>query len=198
MGWKMNGISVGLAVRLALLGAILGPLLDRMHAWTGAIGYHTPLMPWGVPWWVSIVYAGAALGIGLTHPVLDKWLGKQQRVPITGWRVGAAFLLLVLLWAASGLLPLGNAAVALFIFVGSAASFWAFDRTWQGAVMAVGTGVGGVIVEATLVRLGLFYHRSPTIWGLPLYLPCLYFAGSVAIGNLARVWRANAARVPFT
>lgn len=176
-----------------LLGGLVGPLLDRAHAWTGAIAYDTAVTALGVPWWVTLVYIGAALGIGLTHPALDRALRRPQRVELSPGVLAAGFVGMGALWVASGLLPGSNAVIALVLAAGSGAMLAAFDRTWQGAVMAVGTGIGGVIVEATLVRLGLFHHRRPDAWGLPVWLPFLYVGGSVAIGNLARVWgRAEA------
>lgn len=175
-------------VRLALLGALVGPLLDRAHAWTGAIAYDTSVTPLGVPWWVTLVYTGAALGIGLTHPPLDRALRRPQKVALSPAVLAAGFAGMGALWVASGLLPGSNAVIALVLLVGAGAMLAAFDRTWQGVLLAVGTGIGGIVVEATLVRLGLFHHRRPDVWGLPVWLPCLYFGGSVAIGNLGRWW----------
>jgi hypothetical protein len=175
-------------LRLTLLGAVIGPFLDRAHAWTGAIAYDTPVTPLGVPWWVSLVYMGAALGIGLSHPALDRVLRRPQRVAITPRGLAAAFAGMVVLWIGSGLIPASNGVIALVLTAGAGLLLWAFDRTWQGVVLAVGTGLGGVVVEATLVRLDLFHHTRPDVLGLPVWLPFVYFGGSVAIGNLARYW----------
>ncbi len=95
---------------------------------------------------------------------------------------------MVVLWIGSGLIPASNGVIALVLAAGAALLLWAFDRTWQGVVLAVGTGLGGVVVEATLVRVGLFHHTRPDVLGLPVWLPFVYFGGSVAIGNLARYW----------
>lgn len=175
-------------VRLVLLGAILGPLLDRAHAWTGAIAYDTPVTALGVPWWVTLVYVGAALGIGLTHPAFDALLRRPRKVALGPVSIALGFAGMVVLWIASGLIPASNAVIALVLAAGAGVMLAAFDRTWQGVALALGTGLGGVVVEATLVRIGLFHHRSPDFLGLPVWLPCVYFGGSVAIGNLARYW----------
>ncbi|MEZ4298484.1 MAG: hypothetical protein R3B70_26265 [Polyangiaceae bacterium] len=95
------------------------------------------------------------------------------------------------LWVASGLLPGSNAVIAVVLGVGAAAMLAVLDRTWQGVVLAVGTGLGGVVVEATLVKAGLFHHRRPDVLGVPVWLPVVYFGGSVAIGNVGR-WLARA------
>lgn len=174
------------AIQLALLGATLGPLLDLAHARTGAIAYDTAVTALGVPWWVTLVYTGAALGIGLTHPALDRWMKRPQRVALSNGNLVIGFVGMAVLWVASGLLPGSSWAVTAVLLAGATGLFVALDRTWQGAVMALATGAGGVIVETTLVHLGLFHHRSPDVIGLPIWLPCLYFGGSVAIGNLGR------------
>lgn len=173
---------------MTLLGAVIGPLLDRAHAWTGAIVYDTAVTPLGVPWWVTLVYVGAALGIGLSHPALDGALRRPQRLRLGAGVLAGGFAALCALWVASGLIPASNVAIALVLAAASGGMIALFDRTWQGVVLALGTAAGGAVVETTLVHLGLFHHRSPDLLGLPLWLPCLYFAGSVAIGNLARYW----------
>lgn len=177
------------AIRLALLGGLVGPLLDRAHAWTGAIAYDTEVTALGVPWWVTLVYVGAALGIGLTHPALDRALRRPQKVELSKGALGLGFAGMAALWVTSGLMPASNGTIALVLAAGACGMLAVFDRTWQGVLLAAGTGLGGVVVEATLVRLGLFHHRRPDVWGLPVWLPFLYFGGSVAIGNLARAWQ---------
>ncbi len=171
-----------------MLGALVGPLLDRAHAMTGAIVYDTPVTFIGVPWWVTLVYTGAALGIGLSHPALDQLLLRRQKLKLSPAMVGAGFIAMSVLWIGSGVLPLSNVFIAVTIGFGAMFMWLVFDRTWQGAALALATGMCGVFVESTLVRFGLFHHAKPDLWGLPVWLPCVYFAASIAIGNLARLW----------
>src|SRR5262249_40238619 len=81
-----------------------------------------------------------------------------------------------------------NAVIALLLGAASLLVIWALDRTWQGLALAIGTSIGGAVVETTLVHLRLFHHARPDVLGLPVWLPFLYFAGAVAIGNLSRYW----------
>src|SRR5262245_8251261 len=90
---------------LALLGATVGPLLDRAHAATGCIAYDSEVTALGVPWWVSLVYTGAALGIGLSHPAFDPVLRRPTRVAPTPARIALAFAAMAALWVATGALP---------------------------------------------------------------------------------------------
>ena len=174
---------------LALLGATFGTLFDYAHVVTGAIRYPGP-PPFGVPWWVPLLYAGAALGIGLSTPIADALLGRQARFAETPARLGAGFVGLCAVWFASGALPLGSGAVAVILAAASVGIWWGLDRTWQGLVEAAGTALAGCAVEVTLSRAGLFEHRHQDVLGLAWWLPWIYVAASVGLGNVGR-WLAR-------
>jgi hypothetical protein len=176
---------------LAAFGAVVGPVLDFAHFRTGAIGYLTPVT-FGVPWWVVIVYACAAVGIGGSHPRLDRLLGRRQRVPLTPALLVAGVLALFAIWIASGLLPFSSGVVSAILAVASLGVWAALDRTAQGLALGAGTAAAGVLVEVVLVKAGLFYHAHADVLGVALWLPWLYVAGSVAIGNVGRRLAATA------
>ena len=170
---------------LALLGATFGTLFDEAHVLTGAIRYPGP-PAFGVPWWVPLLYAGASLGIGLSTPIADGWLGRRARFPETPARLVAGFVGLCAVWFASGALPLGSAAVAVILAAASLGMWWGLDRTWQGLVEAAGTALAGCAVEVTLSRAGLFAHTRQDVLGLAWWLPWIYVAASVGLGNVGR------------
>jgi hypothetical protein len=172
------------AVILALLGATLGPVLDYVHVVTGAIRYPAPVR--FVPWWVPFLYMGASLAIGLSHPVADAFLRRRARQPLTGARVAAGFAGFCAVWVASGAIPLGSAAVAAVLAPASLALWWWLDRTWQGLAQAAATAAGGCAVEVGLSRAGLFAHTHPDVLGVALWLPWIYVAASVGLGNVGR------------
>ena len=180
----MLGGMLRAAIVLFLLGAVLGPVLDYLHVVTGAIRYMDPAR--FVPWWVPIVYISASLSIGLTHPMADKLLRRRTPAQLTGARVAAGFVGFCAIWFASGAIPLGSGAVALLLAPASLALWWWLDRTVQGLAMAAGTAAGGVAVEVVLTRAGLFAHTHPDVLGVAFWLPCIYVAASVGIGNLGR------------
>src|SRR5450759_2482157 len=122
--------TLGAALVLALLGASLGPVLDYAHVVTGAIRYPPPAR--GLPWWVPLLYAGAALVIGLSHPAGDGPLGRRARLPLTRGRVAAGFAGFCAVWLASGALPLSSAVVAAILAPASLGLWWWLDRSWQG------------------------------------------------------------------
>jgi hypothetical protein len=110
-------------------------------------------------------------------------LGRSQ----VAWGL-AAFLAL---WAASGLVKPTPA--GLWVLVpGALAIWWAFERTVVGIVLAFATASCGVAIEASLVSTGTFAYVAPDAGRVAAWLPWLYVAASVAVGNLAR-WLATPA-----
>ena len=173
------------ALLLTLLGAAVGPIFDFAHVHTGAIGYSRPLFL-GLDWWVPLVYIGAAAGIGLSHPWIDRALGRRSRWPHTRARLAIGLIGVCAIWLASGAIPLDSLSVTAILAPASLALWWALDRTWQGLLMAGGTAIAGVLIEVTLMRAGLFHHTHRDMLGLAYWLPWLYVAGSVGIGNIGR------------
>jgi hypothetical protein len=172
------------ALALALLGALLGPVLDYAHVVTGAIRYAPDVRT--VPWWVPFLYAGASVAIGLSHPLADRLLARRCRVALTPPRIAAGFAGFCAVWIASGAVPLGSAAVAAILAPASLALWVWLDRTWQGLAMAACTAAAGCGVEVALSRAGLFEHTHPDVLGVALWLPWIYVAASVGLGNVGR------------
>ncbi len=177
------------ALVLAALGASFGTLFDYAHVRTGAIAYPGP-PPLGVPPWVPFLYMGAALSIGLLVPVGDRMLRRRARFPHTPARLAAGFAGLCAVWFLSGALPFGTLEVSVLLGAASVAMWWALDRTWQGVVAAIATAAGGCATEVVLSRAGLFRHTHPDVLGVALWLPWIYVAAAVGLGNVGR-WLAE-------
>ena len=173
------------AIILVLLGATFGSLFDWLHVKTGAIAYAKPTSL-GIAWWVPLLYSTAALAIGLSHPMADRLLGRVERVAHTRARLVFGFVAFCAIWFATGALPFSSAIVAAMLAPVSLAIWFALDRTWQGLLLASSTAVFGFAFEALLSRLGLFRHIHPDVLGIAIWLPTIYVAASVGIGNLGR------------
>jgi hypothetical protein len=89
-------------------------------------------------------------------------------------------------YAASGFLPAPEVVKALLLFLLALVVFMTLDPSLPAALGALGAGLGGWLVEHTLVGQKLFFHRETILDGIPLWLPPLYFLGALAIGHLAR------------
>jgi hypothetical protein len=177
------------ALVLALLGATFGTLFDWAHVRTGAIGYPRPDM-FGIAWWVPLLYTCASLAIGLSHPIADRLLGRRPRFPHTRARLAVGFFGLCAIWFASGALPFSTMVVSAFLAPAALALWWTLDRTWQGLLAAVATAIVGFAVEVVLSRAGFFHHTHPDVLGIAVWLPWIYVAASVGLGNVGR-WLAG-------
>jgi hypothetical protein len=165
---------------------------DMFHTWSGAVRY---LVTWPAPlllreaWWVPLLF-GATVGPGgPAYALAYRRLGGKRRPP--------AWLLLALglvafgsLYCASGFLPVGNAAMLGVLAAGALLLWIAFDRTWQGAALAVVSAAAGTCTEMVLTRLGLFVHLRADAFGVPIWLPGLYACGAPVLGHAARRWLA--------
>jgi hypothetical protein len=176
------------AVGLLAAGAVLGTLLDGVHVATATTRYTHPTVA-GLAWWVPLMFGGATVAIGASHRLVDRWLRRDLRPD--GGRVAAGMVLVLGLWATSGLVK--PAGTALWILAPASVAMWLLlDRTLVGLGLAIATAISGVVVEATLVSLGVFTYVAPDAGRVASWLPWLYVAASVAVGNYAR-WLGAAA-----
>jgi hypothetical protein len=180
-----------------VLGFFVGPIGDFCHVLSETTGYPQDAYAWyfpgGVPWWVPFLFASATLSIGVTHPIADRLIGPHGAAVRPGarswamaWAGVAAF---VGLYCVSGYLPFGDKGWNDLVLAVAATAIWAWlDRTWQGAVLGWLTAIAGTAVEITLVRNEVFFYqeRAADLYGVATWLPWLYVAASVAVGNFAR------------
>jgi hypothetical protein len=179
---------------LFMVGAVFGSLGDLTHVLTGTTTY--PPLVYGIyffgllPYWVPLLFGTAGIAIGASHPWADRWLGGGTRPGTRTWGLVAAGSSAFLgLDALSGWLPRDSLGIASVVLAAGALGLWIWlDRTWQGLVLAAATALVGTAFEVMLIRRGIFAYR-PQLSGLAgaaPWLPWLYVAASVAVGNLGR------------
>jgi hypothetical protein len=155
----------------------------RWTASTGTTWYPHPfLLRTAV--WTPLIFGAAGL-MGLGRPAIEQRLGRKGPAPSVAIAIGS-FGLFVVAYFASGLMPgsdLPKSAVLALIF---GASWALFDRSGLGLALAAAAALGGVIVEATLVHFGAFFHRDAELFGVPAWLPWLYATASIALGILGK------------
>ncbi len=179
---------------LFFLGFFLGPIGDYCHVLSGTDAYPPHIFRFyffKIPFWVPFLFGLATLGIGLSHLSFDAKFGPPE--PRRGAKRGAFAMLGLLcflgLYAASGYLRWQIGGGNDIFMTGVAIFLWVvLDRTWQGIVLGLLTALVGTAVEITLVHVGAFYYlpRAANFFGVPSWLPSLYFAASVTVGNFAR------------
>jgi len=181
-------ITVKRLVIIFVLGAVLGPVGDLFHLLSGTTAY-----PDGFPFWAPLLFGAAGLGVGLSHPMADRVLGPSSsrlRPGVRCWTyTGLGLAAFLGLYCASGYLPGKTGGLRDLLLAGGAIGVWvALDRTWQGLLLAAATALCGTLFEIGLVSTGAFYYLpgSSNFYGVASWLPWLYVAASVAMGNLGR------------
>jgi hypothetical protein len=180
-------------VTLFLFGSVFGTLGDFFHVFTHTDGYLNPIfpLPWTEqPFWVPILFGSATISIGISHPFMDQWIGPKRRRLKTWPKVIFANSCFLLLYAMSGFLTLPSGGSRDSVLALGAIAIWvSFDRTIQGIFLALNTALFGTLVELSLTQFGAFYY-DPSVanfHGVPSWLPWLYVAASVSVGNLGRL-----------
>ncbi|MGZ3423277.1 MAG: hypothetical protein ACXWUG_07130 [Polyangiales bacterium] len=169
---------------LVVFGATVGTLLDALHTFSGTTEY-TPPFVLRTAWWVPFLFASAyGLG-GFLYAVGH----RQLRGPATvrTWNeLGVGLGIFAALYAASAYLPASNVVKAVVLGAGAFALWAWLDRSIQGIALACVAALAGPFTEIVLIRVGVFRHRQPDFWGIPLWLPALYLASGPSFGQLAR------------
>src|SRR5690349_18978403 len=76
---------------LFLAGAILGTALDAFHVLSGVERYAAPAL-FGVAWWAPLLFGGAAVAIGYSHPLFDPLLNHRRFCSLLSSLLGLAWL----------------------------------------------------------------------------------------------------------
>src|SRR5581483_11797290 len=172
---------------LFLSGAIVGSTLDALHVYSQVERYPVPALLGMLAWWVPLVFGGAAVVIGCTHPLVDPLLHNRRRArSILASSSELTWLVLAYLISASILDSLAKSGLLVIIYL----NFWLFSgRGWQNLMLSVVTAITGTLIEMILVTAGAFSYLHPDIIGVPYWLPFIYAFASLAVGDLGRSLR---------
>jgi hypothetical protein len=175
-----------LGVIMFVLGATLGSALDAIHTWSGMTAYPSPVFL-RAAWWTPLAFGVAGLATGLAYPWLERSTRRDVAVARTPREALVAFAAFTLLYLVSGFWRAESGAKAAVVAFGAVYMWLRFARTRAAALMAIAAAIVGPAVEAVLVATGLFLHLKPDVLGVPLWLPPLYAAGSIASGLVGLV-----------
>ncbi len=167
-----------------IVGGIVGATCDGFHSHQNILAYSNEWIL-KMAWWVPLLFAGATLTVAYGHLLFDYLFIVPKKKP--GWpRVIIGLASFVLVYAASAYLPVENDAKILILDMAIIAMWLIFNRNWQGVIEMIITAILGCAMEITLVANGSFHYLHPNIWGIPYWLPFLYGAASIGVGNWAR------------
>ena len=167
---------------LFLVGATLGTALDAFHVFSGVERYASPALL-GVAWWVPLLFGGAAVAIGYSHPLLDPLLQHRRFQPLVSSLLRLAWLPVAYLISASFFDTLTKTLLIILVYF----NFWLLaGHDWQNLLFSLVTAITGTLIEMILVAAGAFAYLHPDMLGVPYWLPALYACASLAVGDLGR------------
>lgn len=167
-----------------MLGTLLGPACDWFHVFTHTAGYAYPAL-FGLAWWVPLLFGLATVAVALSHIEMDR-LCKREPRKIAWSTVWAGLFSFVAIYFISGFMRAPFAQKFIILGIIAVMIWFVFDRTVYGFLLGIATALAGCMVEITLCRSRMYYYTSPDFLGIPAWLPFLYLAASVSVGNLSR------------
>jgi hypothetical protein len=166
------------------VGGVSGAICDGFHSHAGILAYPNELFL-KMAWWVPLLFGMATLTVAYGHLLYDRALHRPRTLlswsNIVGGVIGFGAV-----YAASAFLPVSDLAKTLTLGATVFVMTWRWNRSWHALPPMLTTIVIGCGVEITLSNLGYFQYTQPDFWGIPMWLPLLYAAASIGIGNWAR------------
>jgi hypothetical protein len=174
------------AVFLFVLGAAAALVGDHSHIVTGTTEYLSDAVPfvWSSPLWFPILVGAATVSIAELRLHLP-----AARAAITA-RQGLAGVAAVLgIYVTTALVHSGPAVPVNTLVYALAVITWCALGDRYGAVCGGIAAVVGPAVEAVIAAAGLarYAQDSDALFGVPPWLPALYFAFGVVVALLAEV-----------
>lgn len=174
------------------LGAMICTFGDLIHVLTHTTMYPSgyvllPLL--GLPFWVPLLFGGAAVTMAVSYSLMASFMVPPVSVRGTWFKAIVANGLAFLLYVSSGIvnLPTGGAKDAL-IALGAFVIFVFLGSSWVDLLFAIAAAMVGVLVEAILVRNGIFLYLPPAanLFGVASWLPWLYLSCALGVSYLAK------------
>lgn len=169
----------------ALLGAVVGTLLDGIHAYGDVLAYDVPgFGRWG--WFVPLEFALLGVGAGLAVPWLEGASGGANRNWSALERLGE-LALFACLYGATTLVGDGVDAVALTVALAVLAALRLLLGDGRGDLpYVVVAAIAGPLGEMVIAALGAFHYEHPVLLGVPVWLPALWGNAGFLIRRLVK------------
>ncbi|XP_016086586.1 insulin-induced gene 2 protein-like [Sinocyclocheilus grahami] len=138
-------------------------------------------------WWVPPCCGTAAAFIGLLYPCMDRRLGEPHKLKREWSNVMRCVAVFVGINHASAKVDFANnVQLSLTLAALSVGLWWTFDRSRSGFGLGVIIATLATLATQLLVYNGVFRYTSPDFLYIRSWLPCIFFAGVITVGNIGR------------
>lgn len=138
-------------------------------------------------WWVPPCCGTASAVIGLLYPCIDCLLGEPHKFKREWSSVMRCVAVFVGINHASAKVDFANnIQLSLTLAALSIGLWWTFDRSRSGFGLGIGIAFLGTLVSQLLVYNGVYQYTSPDFLYVRSWLPCIFFAGGITMGNIGR------------
>ncbi|KAG7467525.1 hypothetical protein MATL_G00154660 [Megalops atlanticus] len=125
--------------------------------------------------------------IGLLYPCIDSHLGKPHKFKREWSSVMRCVAVFVGINHASAKVDFANnVQLSLTLAALSVGLWWTFDRSRSGFGLGVAIAFLATLTTQLLVYNGVFQYTSPDFLYIRSWLPCIFFAGVITMGNIGR------------
>nr|XP_056717376.1 insulin-induced gene 2 protein [Euleptes europaea] len=138
-------------------------------------------------WWVPLGCGTASAVIGLLYPCMDRHLGEPHKFTQEWSSVMRCVAAFVGINHASAKVDFANnIQLSLTLAALSIGLWWTFDRSPSGFGLGIGIAFLATLVTQLLVYNGVYQYTSPDFLYVRSWLPCIFFAGGITMGNIGR------------
>lgn len=166
------------------VGGIIGATCDGFHSHADILAYPNEWFL-KMAWWVPFLFGAATLTIAYSHLFYDRTVHLPRRALSWGDVIGGLVGFMVV-YAASAFLPTSDIAKTFILGAAVFLMTWWWNHSWHALPPMLVTAIVGCSIEMTLSHFGHFQYLRPNVWGIPMWLPMLYAAASIGVGNWAR------------
>ncbi|KAM7380963.1 hypothetical protein PAMP_004227 [Pampus punctatissimus] len=125
--------------------------------------------------------------IGLLYPCIDSRLGEPHKFKREWSSVMRCVAVFVGINHASAKVDFANnVQLSLTLAALSIGLWWTFDRSRSGFGLGVSIALLATLATQLLVYNGVFQYTCPDFLYIRSWLPCIFFAGVITIGNIGR------------
>ncbi|XP_073413198.1 insulin-induced gene 2 protein [Dendrobates tinctorius] len=186
-GLRMNLLLRGLL--LFLIGVFLALVLNLLQVQRNVTLFPPDMLSslLSSAWWVPLCCGTAAAAIGLLYPCIDRQLGKPHRFKREWSSVMRCVAVFVGINHASAKVDFANnLQLSLTLAALSIGLWWTFDRSRSGLGLGLCIAFFATLVSQLLVYNGVYQYTSPDFLYVRSWLPCIFFAGGITMGNIGR------------